>query len=64
MINEAMYTLGDEPSAIRELFAYGLARKAEIGEDAVFDFSIGNPSVPAPAAVKEAILELMEQRFG
>ncbi len=61
MINEAMYTLGDEPSAIRELFAYGLARKAEIGEDAVFDFSIGNPSVPAPAAVKEAILELMEQ---
>lgn len=61
MINEAMYALGDEPSAIRELFAYGLARKAEIGEDAVFDFSIGNPSVPAPAAVKEAILELMEQ---
>lgn len=61
MINEAMYALGDEPSAIRELFAYGLARKAEIGEDAVFDFSIGNPSVPAPSAVKEAILELMEQ---
>lgn len=61
MINEAMYALGNEPSAIRELFAYGLARKAEIGEDAVFDFSIGNPSVPAPPAVKEAILELMEQ---
>lgn len=61
MINEAMYALGDEPSAIRELFAYGLARKAEIGDDAVFDFSIGNPSVPAPPAVKQAILELMEQ---
>ena len=61
MINEAMYALGDEPSAIRELFAYGLKRKAEIGDDKVFDFSIGNPSVPAPAAVKEAILALMEE---
>lgn len=61
MINEAMYALGDEPSAIRELFAYGLERKAEIGAENVFDFSIGNPSVPAPIAVKEAILELMEQ---
>ena len=33
MINEAMYGLGNEPSAIRELFAYGMARKAEIGDD-------------------------------
>lgn len=46
MINQRMYELGSEPSAIRELFAYGQARKAEIGEDNVFDFSIGNPSVP------------------
>ncbi|MCI8367720.1 MAG: pyridoxal phosphate-dependent aminotransferase [Eggerthellaceae bacterium] len=61
MINEAMHQLGNEPSVIRELFAYGLARKAEIGAENVFDFSIGNPSVPAPAAVKEAILELMEE---
>lgn len=49
-----------EPSAIRELFAYGLKRKAEIGEDKVFDFSLGNPSVPAPAAVKQALLELVD----
>ena len=48
MVNERMYGLGNEPSAIRELFAYGLVRKAEIGADNVFDFSIGNPSVPAP----------------
>lgn len=61
MVNEKMYELGSEPSAIRELFAYGLARKAEIGEDKVFDFSLGNPSIPAPAAVKEAIVELLEQ---
>lgn len=55
-----MYGLGDEPSAIRELFAYGLARKAEIGAENVFDFSIGNPSVPAPALVRDTMLELLE----
>ena len=61
MVNERMYGLGAEPSAIRELFAYGMARKAEIGADSVFDFSIGNPSVPAPDAVKQAVLELMDE---
>lgn len=61
MINERMFGLGDEPSAIRELFAYGMARKAEIGAENVFDFSIGNPSVPAPAKVKEVMLDLLEE---
>jgi len=61
MIDEKMYALGAEPSAIRELFAYGLARKAEIGADKVFDFSIGNPSIPAPASVREAVLDLIEE---
>lgn len=58
MLNEAMLKLGQEPSSIRELFAYGLERKAQIGEDKVFDFSLGNPSVPAPASVSDAIGEL------
>lgn len=61
MINQHMYDLGAEPSAIRELFAYGLSRKAEIGDDKVFDFSIGNPSVPAPAQVRESIMRLMDE---
>lgn len=61
MVNERMYGLGAEPSAIRELFAYGMVRKAEIGDENVFDFSIGNPSVPAPEAVKRAVLELIEE---
>ena len=61
MVNERMHGLGAEPSAIRELFAYGMARKAEIGDENVFDFSIGNPSVPAPDAVKDAALALLEQ---
>jgi len=58
MINEQMLKLGQEPSSIRELFAYGLERKAQIGEDKVFDFSLGNPSVPAPDAVSRAISDL------
>ncbi len=61
MVNERMFELGNEPSAIRELFAYGMARKAEIGDDNVFDFSIGNPSVPAPDAITQAVLDLMEE---
>ena len=60
MYNQRMHALGNEPSAIRELFAYGLARKAEIGSDKVFDFSLGNPSIPAPAAVGSAIADIAE----
>lgn len=58
MINEKNYGFGAEPSAIRELFAYGQARKAQIGDDKVFDYSLGNPSVPAPESVAEAITDL------
>lgn len=61
MLNEHMQALGDEPSAIRELFAYGQARKAEIGANKVFDFSIGNPSVPTPDRVTELLLEGAQQ---
>ena len=60
MVNDRMYHLGSAPNAIRALFAYGLGRKAEIGEDKVFDFSLGNPNIPAPDAVKQAIIELMD----
>jgi aspartate aminotransferase len=59
--NPAYYELGAQGSAIRELFAYGQARKAQIGADKVFDFSLGNPSVPAPAQVKDAIIEALEE---
>lgn len=61
MINQHMYDLGDAPNKIRELFMYGLGRKAEIGEDKVFDYSIGNPSVPAPKQVKDTFLELLDK---
>lgn len=55
MINETMYARGAESSVIREIFSYGLERKARIGADKVFDYSLGNPSVPAPAAVRASI---------
>lgn len=60
MYNETMYERGNAPSAIRELFAYGMERKDQIDEDKVFDFSIGNPSVPAPDSVAETIRELAD----
>lgn len=61
MISEECYGLGSKSSIIREIFSFGLKRKAEVGADNVYDFSLGNPSIPAPDSVKKAILELMEQ---
>ena len=58
-INEQMQRLGEERSVIREIFEYGNARKREIGAENVFDFSLGNPSVPAPDAVNEEIVRLV-----
>ena len=58
--NEKMYGLGAKRSVIRELFEYGKMRKALVGEDKVYDFSLGNPSVPPPRAVKEALIKMLE----
>ena len=60
MINPRMLALGQEPSAIRKLYAHGLRRAAEIGAENVFDYSIGNPSVPAPAGIADKIKELAD----
>ena len=62
MVNERMRALGAKRSVIRELFEYGKKRKAEIGAENVFDFSLGNPSVPSPAAVGEALASLIAER--
>ena len=50
MYNEQMHGYGSEPSAIREIFSYANERKAQIGAENVFDFSLGNPSIPTPSA--------------
>ncbi len=59
MFNEKMIALGEARSAIRELYEYGNRRKAEIGSENVFDFSIGNPSAPPPSCVQEEIKRLI-----
>ena len=62
MISQKMEQLGKKSSVIREIFEYAKKRRAEIGEDKVFDFSIGNPSIPAPEAVNEAIRRLVTEQ--
>ena len=60
MLSEKMVQLGTNRSVIRDLFEYGNKRKAEIGAENVFDFSIGNPSVPAPKEIDETALRLLK----
>ena len=61
MLNEKMVALGTQRSVIRELFEYGKQRAAEVGAENVFDFSIGNPSVPAPDCVNETAVKLLNE---
>ena len=60
MLNEQAYALGANRSCIRELFEYGKMRAAVVGAENVFDYSLGNPSIPSPAAVDQAIREILE----
>ena len=61
MINKNMYALGANRSCIRELFEYGRQRAAVVGAENVFDYSLGNPSIPAPAGVNEAIAAVIAE---
>ena len=61
MINKNMYALGANRSCIRELFEYGRQRAAIVGPENVFDYSLGNPSIPAPAGVNEAIAAVIAE---
>lgn len=61
MISNEMLNLGKKRSIIRDIFEYGATRKKEIGAENVYDFSLGNPSIPAPDCVNETIKELLEK---
>ena len=61
MFNSKAYALGANRSCIRELFEYGRSRAAVVGEENVLDFSLGNPSIPAPQAVEDAIREILRE---
>ena len=60
MINQTAYALGANRSCIRDLFEYGRARAAVVGEENVFDFTLGNPSIPSPAEVNETICRILQ----
>ena len=59
MINEKAYNLGANRSCIRDLFEYGCQRAAIVGRENVYDYSLGNPSIPAPDAVNDTIREIL-----
>ncbi len=61
MFNKTMQGYGEQRSVIRALFDYGTKRKQEIGEENVFDFSIGAPAAPAPPCVGAEIARLMRE---
>ena len=60
MINEKCYALGANRSCIRDLFEYGCQRSAIVGRENVYDYSLGNPSIPAPKAVDQAIRDILD----
>ena len=62
MVSERMKGLGTARSVIRELFEYGKLRAAEVGAENIFDFSLGNPSVPSPDAVNETAIRLLREQ--
>lgn len=62
MVSREMFLMGSKRSVIREIFEYSKRRAAEIGAEHVFDFSIGNPSVPAPECVHQALKELVRSQ--
>ena len=61
MVAEDMYELGSKKSTIRTIFEYGRQRAAVVGEENIFDFSLGNPNVPAPEFIRQAILDIVQQ---
>ena len=61
MVSEKMYELGTKKSTIRTIFEFGQRRIKEVGKENIFDFSLGNPNVPAPDFIKQAILEILDQ---
>lgn len=60
MVNEKACALGTNRSCIRDLYEYGLQRAAVVGAENVFDYSLGNPSIPAPAEVGVALQDILQ----
>ena len=61
MISKKMENMVANSSAIRAMFEEGNRLAAKYGAENVFDFSLGNPNVPAPEAVKKAMIEILSE---
>ena len=62
MVSEKMYELGTRKSTIRTIFEFGRKRAAEVGEENIFDFSLGNPNVPTPDFIRDAAIEILQSK--
>ncbi len=62
MLAKKMVEMSSQKSIIREIYEFGMKKAREVGKENVFDFSIGNPNVPAPEIVKEAALDILEKQ--
>ena len=60
MLNPSAYALGANRSCIRDLFEYGCQRAAVVGRENVYDYSLGNPSIPSPKEVDETVRQILD----
>ena len=60
MLNPSAYALGADRSCIRDLFEYGCQRAAVVGRENVYDYSLGNPSIPSPKEVDETVRQILD----
>ena len=60
MFNRQAYAMGAAPNKIRQIFEYGRQQAKLLGPDKVYDFSLGNPSIPAPEKVNRSIHQLLD----
>ena len=61
MVSATCYELGTKKSTIRTIFEYGRKRAQEVGEENIYDFSLGNPNVPTPDFVKQAAIDVLNE---
>lgn len=61
MLAKKMVEMSKQKSVIREIYEFGMKRAQEVGRENVFDFSIGNPNVPAPEVIKDVAIDILEK---
>ncbi len=59
-LNQTMMELGKAPNAIRAMFIYGMERAREIGAENIYNYTIGNPSIEAPAEFGDTVIDLQQ----